>query len=344
MELREYFASLPEEYEREYELKLTEKVNMKEVTEKKLQRMVDKFKRKQKTLSGEKLVLEEKIAYAAVYCLNILYRHTFDNAKFSKIAQENRNWCKNHETFSYIEILQRCNDAEALRGRENADMKTLFQYTQTYPENAGYAHAVANLYASVCEGNYNRREYFRRRWQKKAEDAVLRAISLDSNYAVYYCTQGRIALLAGQYDEAEALFEQAIHKENPAARDGYSIRISRYLTYKSQAQMLRVSAEAQQQVEALKAASVSNIEILSFFSSVVAFIIGSLTLAKDQKAAEAAVLIAVLMGALLVVFSVFTFLLRLNTRQETKIHMANLLVGFLGIIIVIGGIWYVSPH
>lgn len=344
MGLREDFASLPEEYERGYELALTKMVNMAEVSEADLLDIVDKFKTSQKTLSGEELLREEKIAYAAVYCLNIFYRHTFDSAKFSKIALENHDWCQTHKTFSYLNILQRCNNAEALRGRENADMETLFQYTQDYPENAGYAHAVANLYVSVCEGNYNRQEHFRRRWHKQAEEAVLRAISLDPNYAVYYCTRGRIALIAGQYDEAVILFEQAIHKENSAARDGYGIRISRYLTYKSQAQMLRVSAEAQEQIKELKAASVSNIEILTFFASVIAFIIGSLTLAKGQTAAEAAVLIVVLMGALLVVFSAFTFLLRLNTRQETKIYMANLLVGFLGIIMVIGGIWYISLH
>ncbi len=343
MGLREDFLNLPEEYEREYELTLTKKVNMAEVTEAELQNIVKDYKNKRETLTGEDLDREEKIAYAAIYCLSIFYRHSMDITRFPKIAQDNRDWCKRHETFSYIEILQRCNDPEALRGQENADMKSLSQYTQKHPENAGYAHALANLYANICEGNYTQREHYRRQWQTRAEDAVCRAISLDPDYALYYCTKGRIALLDGRYDEADTLFDQAIHMEDSAARHGYSIRISRYLSYKSQAQTLRNFAEAKEQIDALKAASVSNIEILAFFSGVMAFIIGSFNLADGQTVKEAAVLIAVLMGALLFVFSAFTLLLHLNTRQKGKKLVTPILMGLLGTIIVILGILYVSP-
>ena len=151
-------------------------------------------------------------------------------------------------------------------------------------------------------------------------------------------------MINGHYDEADALFETAIQKENSAAKDGYSIRISRYLSYRSQVQMLRTIAQAQEQIDALKTVSISNIEILTFFSGVVAFIIGSFTLAKGQTAADAAILIAVLMGTLLAVFSAFSFLLQLNTQQNIRPYIANILVGIFGIMIVIGGIWFVSPH
>lgn len=342
--LREDFSKLAKEYERQYELELTRKVNMSEVTEAELLNIIDSFNAKQESLSGQELIQEEKIAYAAVYCLSILYRHTLDNVKFKEIAKKNRHWCKNHETFSYIEILQRCNNIKALRGRERRDMETLLGYAQKYHNNAGYSHAVADLYATVCEDNYIGQKHFRRHWNRQAKKAIRRAIHLDRNYAVYYCTQGRIALIDGQYDKADALFDMAIQQENSAARDGYAIRISRYLAYKTQLRMLRISSKVQEQIDAMKEASVSNIEILAFFSGVVAFLIGSLTLAKEQTAVEAAVLIGVLMGALLFVFSAFTFLLRLNTQKEFKIYVANLLIGFCGIIMMIGGIWYISSY
>ncbi len=263
--LRDDFANLGEEYERKYELTLTKKVNMMEVSEAELKDIVDTFNAKRKTYGAEKREREEKIAYAALYCLSIFYRHSFDGAKFQKIATESSDWCRQHRTFQFLEITLLSNNPVELRDKEEVYLKVLDSYRKDYPNNAGYVHGLANLYANVCEFSYKKREYFRRNWQEKAEEAVNRAISLDPNYALYYCTKGRIAMINGHYDEADALFETAIQKENSAAKDGYSIRISRYLSYRSQVQMLRTTAQAQEQIDALKTVSISNIEILTFF-------------------------------------------------------------------------------
>lgn len=341
--LREVFAGLPEETEREYELKLTRMVNQGEATEEVLLDILDHFNVNRATYSEPEQQREEKISYAALYCLNILYRHAYDIPKFQDVVQDCRDWCCDHETFHYLELLQCIHVPEELRGREEGCLRELYRYTDDHPNNAGYAHAVANLYANICEGSGPRQEAIRRRWQDRAEEAIRRAQGLDPGYALYYATAGRIALVNENFDEADVLFEQAIHRENSAAWD-YNIRISKYLAYKSQIRVLRAAAQAQAQINELKAASVSNIEVLSFFAGVVAFLIGSFSLASGQTAADAAVLIVVLMGALLVVFSAFSFLLHFSGRREGRLYLANIAVALLGAALIIGGIWFVSPH
>lgn len=348
--LRREFLNLPDEYEREYEQALTKKVNMMEVSEKELIETIRYFNDFWQTCTCERQKGEEKIAYAALYCLGILYRHSLDSVKFQKVADECSSWCRSHKTFRFLEITLQSNHPTELRGQEETYLKDLHRYMEEYPKNSGYAHGLANLYANICEYNIAKKEHFHREWHEKAREAVDFAISMDPNYALYYCTKGRIALISGYYDEADALFETAIQMEN-SAEDGYAIRISRYLSYRSQVQVQRTIAQAQEhvaqaqeQIDAIKAANISNIEVLAFFSGVVAFIIGSLSFVNGQTAANAAVLIAVLMGALISTFAVFSFLLNLNTQQNKKIRIANIIIGIVGVIIVIGGIWFVSSH
>ena len=339
--IREEFAKLPEEWERDYELILTRMVNTEEVTEDALKRIISDFCLKWDTHDYMLEDTEEKIAYAAVYCLSIFYRHNLDIDKFEQVCKKNTSWCERHKSFEYLKIMHNMHIPESLRGKENEYLKFLYCFAQKYDKNAGYAHAFANLYAEICERNHDKQAYFCLRWGRKASHEIERAIYLDSNYALYYCTKGRIAIIEGEYEMADKLFDKAIQMED-SAKAYYTIRISRYQSYRAQAQALLFTANIQREIEMLKGANISNIEILSFFSAVVAFIMGSLTLAKDQTAANAAILIAVLMGALLFVFSAFSFLLQINTRRNAKIYILNVVVAFIGAMVVIGGVYIVS--
>lgn len=334
------FGQLPDETDYDYELELTKIVNTVRVREKELKDILYQFRADHET--GKLHKGQKDIAYAAYYCLNIFYRHSLDSGRFEELSREYQDLFYHHATFRYLDITCEIHNPEKLQGREKEYLTELYQHSKKYPLNAGYAHGFAHLYAQICEQDYSRQETFRKKWEGKAKKQINLAISINPNYALYYCTKGRIALISGDYTDADSLFDIAINKEDSSRKDGYGIIISRYQSYKLQARTLAFSDHVREQVEDLQTANISNIEVLSFFAAIVSFILGSFSLAQGQTTTNAAVLIVILMGALLVVFSSFCFLLHLNTARKFKIYAAYIIVELIGAAIVIGGFCFVS--
>lgn len=336
----------PDEWDRAFELGLMRLVNTGAVNEEELLRIADDFgETRGASLSAEERENEERVAYAAVFCLNILYRHALDTRKFRALYERHKDWCQAHNTFRYVVIMFRMHIPEELAGNEEEFLQDLDKVSRTYPKNSGFAHAVANLYAEVCEKDQALRESLRRKWGKKARQAVERAIRLEPDYALFYCTKGRIALIDNDYSETDDLFEKAIHLED-SSNKGYALRVGRYQSYKQQARIMKAiaSTDIQEQIDALKHASVSNIEVLSFFAAIISFLLGGLSIAKEYPVAEeAAGLMIVLMGALLCAFGAFSFLLRFSVSRKWTHNVPYLAVSLLGAGVLMLG-WLLLPH
>jgi len=333
---QQLLSGLPHELTREYEVHLTNLVKMGKVEEEELQTLVDGFRARKAADPDACTEEEEAVAYAAFYCLNIMYRTHFDPHKLHRVFAQNRFWCKSHESFSHLEVLRYLADAEGADIDEEVILELSHEIVTRCADNAGVQHAFADLYATVCERRPDLQPDITKEWATKAKRAVNIAMQVEPAYAKFYCTKGRILAIDGDFEEADRLVERAIHMEN-SNRNDYAIRIGSYQYHRLQIQAKKQLKDShmQEQLDDLKSAATSNIEVLSFFTAVISFVIGSLTLAAGQTAFHAAVLIMILMGALLFVFSVFNFLLHLNLD---RVRVPNIVVAVLSALIVLGGI------
>lgn len=333
-----YLEGLANEFEREYEICLTKLVVDGVVEEEWLLGIVNKYNDKvTRGITMDSVATQESVAYNAFYCLNILYRQSMDPKKLDVLFRMEYDWVKKHESYSHLRVLRRL-QLSGERGVDDTEyLKMAYETASRYPENAGYQHAFADLFATLCEKNEDRQAEYIKEWGNKAIKCADRAIADDKNYAKYYCTKGRICALLQEYAEADKLIENAIATEDSTKKD-YALRIANYQYHRLQiqAQKLSDTSEIRKEVEQLKSSVTSSIEIIGFFSGIVSFVIGSLTLAQGQTAFQAAMLIAILMGALLTVFAAFCILLR--GGKKTKAHI---IVAIIGLLIVLGGCWIV---
>lgn len=207
---------------------------------------------------------------------------------------------------------------------------------------AGVQHAFADLLITCCERDEKNCGALLEEWGRKAERALEDAISLSGGYAKYYCTKGRLQALRHEYDQAAASVRRAISLE-PQGKDAsrYSLRMMQYQSHlvriQTRSEVHRLKQEQQRmtgEVERIRGALLSNVEIIAFFSGIISFVIGSLNLVEAFAPAQAAGLIVVLLGALLVVFNCFALLLHMEKRPGA----ARIVVFVVGLICIVGGL------
>ncbi len=207
---------------------------------------------------------------------------------------------------------------------------------------AGVQHAFADLLITSCERDEENCGELLDEWGRKAERALEEAIKLSHGYAKYYCTKGRLQALRHEYDQAVASVRKAISLEPPKKdANRYSLRIMQYQshlvriqtrseTYRLKEQQQRMTGE----VERIRGALLGNVEIIAFFSGIISFVVASLNLVEAYAPAQAAGLIVVLLGALLVVFNCFAMLLHMEKRPGA----ARIIVFVVGLICILGGL------
>ena len=327
-----FLKNLPDEFSREYELKLTDYANSYTqseigILEKLIRDFNTEFNRKiRKEESTEKKTaeeesVEEKIAYAAFYTLNIIYRRRLDKEAIDRLWTENQSWVMLHESYIHLKItliIKLGLDVIKLGADDSDDEEKLLEQDYTFlrkhHENAGYCHALCDLYATLCEKNEDLKTTLGPKWKKRVFDEIDYAITKAPDYAKTYCTKGRILAIDGQFDRAEEMIREAISRED-SAYEKYILRMIEYEGARLRIQAKRLVAETgveaiQKEIGNLKQSVRSNIEIVAFFSGIVSFVIGSLSLAQNQTAAHASLLIIALMGCLISVYAAFVALLR----------------------------------
>lgn len=296
---------------------------------------------------------DQKMAYIGFYALNILYRRRLDYQKLHAWFVLNEDKFTQYKSFLHLKAMcvlstnYEC-DYQSLLNAERDLTREYIDNQETMQDKniAGFAHAFVDLFVSLIEkkkvtkdevDNYDE-------MYALAEKAVDCAIRIDSKYAKYYCTRGRLCALIGDeksYVAADKDIYHAIEIEN-SKRDDYAVRIGQYQYYRlsvqSKMQMLQMTDEyketerqLQEQIKDIKGQVMSNIEILGFFAGIISFILGSLSLATGQTATDAAGLIIVLMGTLLGAFSGFGFILSAGKGAKKKVYSVYGVVFLVGL-------------
>lgn len=295
--------------------------------------------------------------FLGLYGLYIYYIHMLEYDKLEYLINNSVGLFSNHKCLGHLRTIYYINsDAYYTFEEVHKHLEDAYEVVNSYKEIdrcypdkninvAGCVHAFADLFVTCCERYEELQEELVEKWYKRALMAVDTAIQLSPKYAKYYCTRGRILSQKDLYEEALSYIQKAIHIESPELnKENYSLRIMQYQSHKlnvqARYQIYKLNAQQKvinEDISKMKGALMSNVETIGFFAGIISFVIGSLNLANGQTAKDAAALILVLLGALLVVFDSFSFLLHMGKKNIIK-HIF-VLIG--GILVILGGLFVV---
>lgn len=308
---------------------------------------------------------EDKLAFALFCVLINAERRQKNRSNEEKLLNEFRaKFESQHPFFRHCELLIMLYDGSMLTNKEKIKVLELAEKNKdALYENNGASHAFAEAVAKVYESllydedeGVNNQELLdmRSNYLADAEAAVEDAIRTNPDYAKYYCTRGRLRSLRGDNKRALQDIDRAIDLEDNKRSD-YTIRINTYTRYveqiKSRKQMINIEQTLEAKTKEYeviletkeKEMLTKNMEFLGLFSGIVSFTIGSISISTqvgNMDVLSIAGLIIVLMGALMGVFAGFGIILHgLFNRKAVR----NLLVLALGVLIIIGGVYYCFP-
>jgi len=174
----------------------------------------------------------QEYAYEAFFSLATIHRHDRDFTKLWILISEaeKRKDLSRHASFSHIKIMYETHseslyDYDLLLNTAHQSACDLFQ-------NSGYHHTFANAFATICEKCLPEDlQAIVDTWYDSALYCVNKAISLEPDYAKYYCTKARIVSIKHHYEEASELILKAIDLED-SRKDDYALLIGNYQYYR----------------------------------------------------------------------------------------------------------------
>ena len=178
---------------------------------------------------------DDSTAYPAFFLLQLMLRQMKEYEQMREVFDEFGSRFSSFRSYSHVWVLY------LIECGENFDEEEALSQSWTdcveFPDNAGFIHLFADVYATVCErADPEKRLAIARKWGLRAERMIDKALRLDPNYAKFYSTKARILALEKKYPEAERSIGMAIDKEISSRRD-YPIRLMNYQYYRIMIQM-----------------------------------------------------------------------------------------------------------
>lgn len=294
---------------------------------------------------------DQERSYLGLYGMCIYLRRLLQYDDMERLLREYRARHEKNISLGHLETLYHIDSGEyySLEEMENC-LQQAYNVAESYrktdnPQNpanvAGTQHAFADLLITFCERYEEHQELLLQKWGRKAKDALEKAMSL-STYAKYFCTKGRLQALQNDYINAQDSIHKAIRLETPTGNASrYSLRIMQYQSHlvriQARGEIHRLNlqqAQMTEEVEKIRGSLMNNVEIIAFFSGIISFVIGSLTLANGSTPGDAAGLIIILLGALLTVFNSFSLLLHPDKKTTT----ARIIIFAVGALCIAGGL------
>jgi tetratricopeptide (TPR) repeat protein len=331
----EFVDSLPEVTTREYEIKVVEfGVHLTPSECKNLVLLLEHRYDEHET------VRNIDIRFAAFFALCNYYRRMKHISQFKHLIDTYGNEFLDYALYPHlVSILYK--QFETLSGLEQSIIYAEEAVTQL-PNQVGVLHNYAETIICVKEqgGNVTEEKL------TEAYQTINKVIYISNDYAKFYCTRGRILAALGKISEAKEAILQAIDKEDSTKPD-YSIRISDYQYHLIRIQTIEFSKLLSNKVEvtetnlnktkmeveqSLNKVKTENLQILGFFTAIISFTIGSINLLAKQSFIEAAFLILILTGALLLGYAGFSTLIQ---SKIANIRI-TLFISFIGLFLIVG--------
>lgn len=284
-------------------------------------------------------------AYNIFYALCTYHRRHLNLTQNSQLVNEYRRTFSHFSSFKFLEHLSQKLNPHISSEQIIKDAKLMTSDVKLM-QNPGVTH-------SYCESVA---EFLDEHTEKIADNAELLKYATESmhsllshdTYPKFFCTYGRLLTLDATLNvldkNSEAVLNQgvaqisvAIDQENPET-PSYSIKINQYQSHILNAKQRYYSSRLQSELVVAKKEfedktselNVKNMEFLAFFIGVISFTLGSLNLATFDTFEDNARLVVVLMGALMISFSCFGFILYgFSNKNRIISNSAVIVVGFL---------------
>ncbi|CBH20519.1 membrane protein of unknown function [Acetoanaerobium sticklandii] len=342
-----YFEFISDEKEREFEIQIGNLIKLE--IDKYLENVFDRI-----LLDSN---FSYKVKYASFYSLCTLYRRNKEYSKYHKLIDSYTKDFQTQYTFPHLKSMCLREIISLRKIGYNLDLKDSINLAKeaknNLPNNIGVLHSYAVVVAMAFEEelyDINNEEN-----KKELYDAIeiAQRIINKEDFAKFYSTYGRLLCIDGKYDEAKKNIRNAIDKEDKD-KLGYALSIGDYQTQllnvefkKSKNEFSDIKKLLENKVEGVKTDIIeareklenektNNLEFLGFFTAIISFTIGSIQIANGQDVRDAARLIVVLAGSLLIVLGGFGTILHGKNR-----FMSNLFTGIMGIVMIILGLSFI---
>lgn len=272
------------------------------------------------------------IKFAAYYSIFIFYRRYEHHSLLYSLVDE---YSKQFSNFKLNDIvLSQYYKFKFIDKDEEPAIENAIKYAKKATENliinAGVFQNYADLVVCALEAGKEEEKIY-------LEDAIRcidRAMMLLKNYPKHYCTKGRLLSWTGDYEKAKIYIRKAIDLEESDNRDSL-IRISQYNNYyidiKTRESIEKLSVHlsnaqiymenmnektkhnSEKVFERLDTMQTRYLELLAFFSAILALILSVTQILGDFKDFNSAMGLVMIMGGVLIIgFCVLRLLITYN--------------------------------
>lgn len=300
----------------------------------------------------ESLDLETR--YAIFYCLNVLHRYNKNISAIEELFAKYGDQFKEMPSYEHLNILylMQSNIYKMSKEQKTELLENAYTSATAALNNPGYAHLFGDVVATVFECYDDDVPDDKENWITKALRLTEFAINSSPEYAKYHSTLGRLLGLQGDFNLGREQILEAIDLED-SGRSDYAIRIGGYqsalitLQYEqAHAKTLHMQKELSRKIadfeenladglKDLDESKRSNLEFIGFFAALISFTIGSIGLAQGAQPKDAALLIVILAGALLLAFGGFSVIV---CRQKDEIVRKAVPITLVGLLVIVIGI------
>lgn len=198
------------------------------------------------------------------------------------------------------------------------------------PNLPNVLHLFTRVVIEICDIEDNKVE---KELLIEAERCINKAIAIvDGKYARYFSTKADLLSKIGRYSEAKALIQKAIEIE-PSGRDDYALRIGDYQLIRLKIEFLEHShlleLKQKESMEMFDEVRLRVIELLGLLAAVIAFLSTSIQIGQGFTYYEAARLMMVAGGIILIIFSSYSIIF-----FRSKLRLSQLIIFLLGWVII----------
>lgn len=188
--------------------------------------------------------------FEAFFCLSIIYRRKKDFILLKRLLDEHpqfrKHLCYNHIYIAYLVHSESFFDYDEL-------LLMAYRDALAFPDHSGFQQAFCNAFVTIAEQcDESGREAIINEWYDSALACINASIDLDSKYAKYYCTKGRILAQRGRFAEAIELINMAISLEK-SSRPDYALVLQTYENFKTRIMIRSMSERYVAKIDELQA-------------------------------------------------------------------------------------------
>lgn len=332
-----YFQSLPDQQDRAYELSLTK-------TAETCPPAV--FDACRQLVADSNAALPDR--FASLFLLGIHLRRFMSFTEFAELLDDHGSAFAGQPMYQHLAALMYA--GRGAPGDVDQALELSRLAAKSLPGHVGAQHAFAVNVATAAEGG----RLLDPDVMSEARKAISVAIGLEPRYAKFHCTRGRLLAVEGDFEGARASIRKAMDLEDEKKSD-YSLRIGTYQYHLAQVSMTEMHDTLGRQVTEAKAEveenaghllkqvddlRSQNLTTLGLFTAILSFTLGSLQIAQGQTFNQAARLIVVMAGSILMVYGLFLLVVRRLSEDSIWPMIA---LSILGALVVLAALsWSLS--